>query len=55
MADAPVGMPVGILYVAPLAPDVTIELMLASLLGSFSLLHLRRFGETKGDHDLTPT
>jgi len=55
LAGALVGTPVGILHVAPLVSDVTIELMFATLLCSFDLLHLRRIGETIGYCGVTQT
>jgi uncharacterized membrane protein YfcA len=50
-----IGTPLGILYVAPLASDLSIKLLFATMLCSFGLLHLRRLNEIIGYHGITPT
>jgi hypothetical protein len=49
------GTHVGILYVAPLVSDVTLQLNFATFLRSSASLRLRRIGESIGHHGVTPT
>jgi uncharacterized membrane protein YfcA len=48
------GTPLGILYVAPLASDLFIKLLFASMWCSFGLLHLRRIREITSYEGMTP-
>ena len=48
------GTPLGILFVAPLATDLFIKLLFASMWCSFGLLHLRRINEITGYQGMTP-
>jgi len=48
------GTPLGILFVAPLASDLFIKLLFASMWCSFGLLHLRRINEITGYQGMTP-
>jgi len=50
-----IGTPLGILFVAPLASDLVIKLLFATMLCSFGILHLRRIGEITRYHGITPT
>ena len=54
LPGALIGMPIGILYVAPLASDLFIKLLFASLWCSFGLLHLRRIREITSYEGMTP-
>jgi len=54
MLGALVGTPLGILYVAPLASDLFIKLLFASMWCSFGLLHLRRIREITSYEGMTP-
>jgi uncharacterized membrane protein YfcA len=49
-----IGTPVGILYVAPLASDLFIKLLFATMWCSFGLLHLRRINEITSYEGMTP-
>jgi len=48
------GTPLGIIYVAPLASDLFIKLLFASMWCSFGLLHLRRMREITSYEGMTP-
>jgi uncharacterized membrane protein YfcA len=48
------GTPLGILFVAPLASDLFIKLLFASMWCSFGLLHLRRINEITSYQGMTP-
>jgi uncharacterized membrane protein YfcA len=48
------GAPLGILFVAPLASDLFIKLLFASMWCSFGLLHLRRIREITSYEGMTP-
>ena len=48
------GTPLGILFIAPLASDLFIKLLFASMWCSFGLLHLRRINEITGYEGMTP-
>jgi uncharacterized membrane protein YfcA len=54
LPGALVGTPLGILFVAPLATDLFIKLLFASMWCSFGLLHLRRINEITGYEGMTP-
>jgi len=54
LVGALLGTPLGVLYLAPLVPDLAIKLVFATLLCSFGLLHLRRVDEITGYHGITP-
>ena len=54
LLGALVGTPLGILYVAPLASDLFIKLLFASMWCSFGLLHLRRIREITSYEGMTP-
>jgi uncharacterized membrane protein YfcA len=54
LPGALIGMPLGILYVAPLASDLFIKLLFASMWCSFGLLHLRRIREITSYEGMTP-
>lgn len=49
-----IGTPLGILFVAPLAGDLFIKLLFATLWCSFGLLHLRSIDEICGHEGMTP-
>jgi uncharacterized membrane protein YfcA len=49
-----IGTPLGILFIAPLASDLFIKLLFASIWCSFGLLHLRRIREITGYVGMTP-
>jgi len=49
-----VGTPFGIYFVAPLASDLFIKLLFASMWCSFGLLHLRRINEITSYEGMTP-
>jgi uncharacterized protein len=55
LLGALIGTPLGILYVAPLASDLVIKLLFATMLCSFGIVHLRRIGEITSYHGITPT
>jgi uncharacterized membrane protein YfcA len=55
LVGALVGTPLGVVHVAPLASDLAIKLLFATLLCSFGVLHLRRIDEITGYHGITPT
>lgn len=48
MLGALLGTPLGLLFLAPLIPDLWIKLTFAVLWGSFGILHLYRVGEIAG-------
>jgi len=48
------GTPLGIIFVAPLVPDLFIKLLFASMWCSFGLLHLRRINEITAYEGMTP-
>jgi uncharacterized membrane protein YfcA len=54
MPGALIGTPLGILLVAPLASDLFIKLLFASMWCSFGLLHLRRINEITSYEGMTP-
>jgi uncharacterized membrane protein YfcA len=54
LPGALLGTPLGILFVAPLATDLFIKLLFASMWCSFGLLHLRRINEIAGYEGMTP-
>jgi uncharacterized membrane protein YfcA len=49
-----VGTPLGVYFVAPLASDLFIKLLFASMWCSFGLLHLRRINEITSYEGMTP-
>lgn len=49
-----IGTPLGILFVAPLASELFIKLLFASMWCSFGLLHLRRINEITRYEGMTP-
>jgi uncharacterized membrane protein YfcA len=53
IAGATVGVPLGILYFAPLIPSLWIKVVFAVLWGSFGLLHLWRIGEIASHTGMT--
>ncbi len=54
LPGALIGTPLGILFVAPLASDLFIKLLFASMWCSFGLLHLRRIDEITRYEGMTP-
>jgi uncharacterized protein len=48
-----VGAPIGIIFFAPLIPDLWIKVTFAVLWGSFGVLHLYRIGEIAGNVGMT--
>ncbi len=54
LPGALIGTPLGILFVAPLASDLFIKLLFASMWCSFGLLHLRRIREITSYEGMTP-
>jgi uncharacterized membrane protein YfcA len=54
LPGALIGTPLGILFVAPLASDLFIKLLFASMWCSFGLLHLRRINEITRYEGMTP-
>lgn len=54
LPGALVGTPLGIIFVAPLASDLFIKLLFASMWCSFGLLHLRRINEITSYEGMTP-
>ena len=54
LVGALIGTPVGILLIAPLASDLFIKLLFASIWCSFGLLHLRRIKEITSYVGMTP-
>lgn len=54
LLGALIGTPIGIFFVAPLASDLFIKLLFASMWCSFGLLHLRRIDEITGYEGMTP-
>ena len=54
LPGALVGTPLGILFVAPLASDLFIKLLFASMWCSFGLLHLKRINEITSYEGMTP-
>jgi len=54
LPGALIGTPLGIVYVAPLASDLFIKLLFASMWCSFGLLHLRRINEMTSYRGMTP-
>jgi uncharacterized membrane protein YfcA len=54
LPGALLGTPLGIIFVAPLASDLFIKLLFASMWCSFGLLHLRRINEITGYEGMTP-
>ena len=54
LPGALLGTPLGILFIAPLASDLFIKLLFASMWCSFGLLHLRRINEITGYEGMTP-
>jgi len=53
MLGSLLGLPLGILLVAPLVPALWIKLVFAVVWGSFGLLHLRRIGEIASHEGMT--
>lgn len=53
MVGALVGTPLGILYVAPLIPELWIKLVFAVVWASFGVLHLYRINEISGHEGMT--
>lgn len=49
-----IGTPLGIIFIAPLASDLFIKLLFASMWCSFGLLHLRRINEITSYEGMTP-
>lgn len=54
MIGAAIGTPLGILFVAPLASDLFIKLLFASIWCSFGILHLQRIREITSYVGMTP-
>jgi uncharacterized membrane protein YfcA len=54
LLGALLGTPLGIVFVAPLASDLFIKLLFASMWCSFGLLHLRRINEITSYEGMTP-
>ncbi|MCW8872378.1 MAG: sulfite exporter TauE/SafE family protein [Xanthomonadales bacterium] len=54
LIGAAVGTPLGIMFIAPLASDLFIKLLFASMWCSFGLLHLRRINEITSYEGMTP-
>ena len=54
LPGALIGTPLGVLFVAPLASDLFIKLLFASMWCSFGLLHLRRINEITSYRGMTP-
>ncbi|HKJ17799.1 MAG TPA: sulfite exporter TauE/SafE family protein [Xanthomonadales bacterium] len=54
MIGSLIGTPLGITFIAPLASDLFIKLLFASMWCSFGLLHLRRIDEIAGYVGMTP-
>ncbi len=54
MVGTLIGAPIGIVYIAPLASDLFIKLLFASMWCSFGLLHLRRIDEIAAYVGMTP-
>jgi uncharacterized membrane protein YfcA len=54
LPGALIGTPLGILLVAPMASDLFIKLLFASMWCSFGLLHLRRINEITAYEGMTP-
>jgi uncharacterized membrane protein YfcA len=54
LPGALIGTPLGIVFVAPLASDLFIKLLFASMWCSFGLLHLRRINEITSYEGMTP-
>lgn len=54
MIGALVGTPLGILFIAPLASDLFIKLLFASIWCSFGILHLHRIREVTSYEGMTP-
>jgi uncharacterized membrane protein YfcA len=54
LPGALIGTPLGILFVAPLASDLFIKLLFASMWCSFGLLHLHRINEITSYEGMTP-
>lgn len=54
LPGALIGTPLGILFIAPLASDLFIKLLFASMWCSFGLLHLRRIREITSYEGITP-
>jgi uncharacterized membrane protein YfcA len=54
LPGALLGTPLGIAFVAPLASDLFIKLLFASMWCSFGLLHLRRINEITSYEGMTP-
>ena len=54
LPGALLGTPLGIAFVAPLASDLFIKLLFASMWCSFGLLHLRRINEITAYEGMTP-
>ncbi len=54
LPGALLGTPLGIHFIAPLASDLFIKLLFATLWCSFGLLHLRSIGEICGREGITP-
>jgi uncharacterized membrane protein YfcA len=54
VAGALIGTPLGIVFIAPLASDLFIKLLFASMWCSFGLLHLHRINEITSYEGMTP-
>ncbi len=54
MLGALIGTPIGIVFIAPLATDLFIKLLFASMWCSFGLLHLKRINEFSAYIGMTP-
>ncbi len=54
LPGALIGTPLGIVFIAPLASDLFIKLLFASMWCSFGLLHLRRINEITSYEGMTP-
>jgi uncharacterized membrane protein YfcA len=54
MAGATIGTPLGIMFIAPLASDLFIKLLFASIWCSFGVLHLQRIREITSYLGMTP-
>lgn len=53
MVGAVIGLPIGLAFVAPAAPDLVIKLVFAIIWASFGVLHLYRLREIAGNEGMT--
>ncbi|MGE0145465.1 MAG: sulfite exporter TauE/SafE family protein [Planctomycetota bacterium] len=50
IAGVLIGVPIGVLWIAPWLPELWVKLIFAVIWGSFGVLHLRRIEEIAGHH-----